>query len=144
MSKNKGFTLIELLVVIAIIGLLASIVIVSLNTARAKARDTQRVATVKQIQLALEMYFDDIGKYPATGITALKSALAPKYMPAVPKDPDNTNEYQYWASTDQLKYHLGTKAAGLETVTAGTGVLATDADTSDGFSGTDPVYDITP
>lgn len=152
MSKNKGFTLIELLVVIAIIGLLASIVVVSLSTARAKARDTQRVATVKQIQTALEMYFDDNNKYPGTGITALKAALAPatgtKYLPVVPTDPDGTSDYQYWASTDQLKYHLGTRALvnnlSLETVAAGKGVLAADADTSDGFSGADPVYDVVP
>ena len=64
MNKQKGFTLIELLVVIAIIGLLASIVLVSLNTARAKARDAKRIAGLKQIQLALEMYYDDYGHYP--------------------------------------------------------------------------------
>jgi type II secretory pathway pseudopilin PulG len=51
-------------VVIAIIGLLASIVLVSLNTAREKARDTRRLADLKQIQTALEMYYDDNGRYP--------------------------------------------------------------------------------
>ncbi len=64
-QKNKGFTLIELLVVIAIIGLLASIVLVSLNSARAKARDVRRVADLKQVQTALEMYYDTNGSYPA-------------------------------------------------------------------------------
>ena len=62
--KNKGFTLIELLVVIAIIGLLASIVMVSLNSARGKARDSNRKASLKQMSTALEMYYNDNQAYP--------------------------------------------------------------------------------
>jgi len=64
MSKQKGFTLIELLVVIAIIGLLSTIVLVSLNTARAKARDVRRLSDMYQILIALEMYYDDNNEYP--------------------------------------------------------------------------------
>jgi prepilin-type N-terminal cleavage/methylation domain-containing protein len=60
---KKGFTLIELLVVIAIIGLLASVVLVSLNTARAKARDAKRQAELNQVQLAIEMYYNQTGSY---------------------------------------------------------------------------------
>src|SRR3989338_2935425 len=62
--KYSGFTLIELLVVISIIGLLASVVLVSLNSARAKARDAKRIADFKQIQLALELFYDSQGRYP--------------------------------------------------------------------------------
>lgn len=64
MKKQKGFTLIELLVVIAIIGLLATIVLISLNTARAKARDARRIADFRQIAAALEMFYDQTGSYP--------------------------------------------------------------------------------
>lgn len=63
-SKNKGFTLIELLVVVAIIGILSSVVLASLNTARAKARDAKRLSDMRQMQIALELYYDSFGKYP--------------------------------------------------------------------------------
>ena len=58
-KKQRGFTLIELLVVIAIIGILASIVLVSLGGARSKARDARRQSDIRQISLAMEMYYDD-------------------------------------------------------------------------------------
>lgn len=70
-NKNKaGFTLIELLVVIAIIGLLASVVLLALNSARAKSRDAKRLADVRQIASALELYFNDVSAYPSIGYTS--------------------------------------------------------------------------
>ena len=67
-NLNKGFTLIELLVVISIIGLLSSVVLASLNSARAKARDARRFSDMRQIQLALELYRDSNGSYPSASI----------------------------------------------------------------------------
>lgn len=64
--KKNGFTLIELLVVVAIIGLLASIVMASLNSARSKARDSRRKADIHQIQNALELYNNTYGGYPVS------------------------------------------------------------------------------
>jgi prepilin-type N-terminal cleavage/methylation domain-containing protein len=92
MKKNKqGFTLIELLVVIAIIGLLSTLSILALNQARARARDAKRVADVKQIQTALEMYYNDVGDYPAdASITPNKPIYSPTggtYMRAIPTPP---------------------------------------------------------
>lgn len=65
--KSKGFTLIELLVVIAIIGVLSAVVLVSLNSARAKSRDARRLSDVRQIMTALEIYYNDNGAYPDEG-----------------------------------------------------------------------------
>ena len=57
--EKRGFTLIELLVVIAIIGILSGVVLASLNTARLKARNAQRISDTRQVMLALEFFFDD-------------------------------------------------------------------------------------
>jgi len=57
--QTRGYTLIELLVVIAIIGLLASVVVADLNSARMKSRDARRLADLHQIRLALEAYASD-------------------------------------------------------------------------------------
>ncbi len=145
-NNKKGFTLIELLVVIAIIGILASIVLVSLNTARKRSRDTRRIADVRQLQLALELYFDSNKAYPAT-----LSSLAPTYIPVISTDP-NGGAYLYAAisvSGSCTSYHLG---ATLED--SSNSALSSDADavanssicTGSGadFTGTDPIYDVKP
>jgi len=64
---EKGFTLIELLVVVAIIGILSSITMASLNSARAKARDARRMSDLSQIRNALYMYFDKYGNWMEAG-----------------------------------------------------------------------------
>jgi prepilin-type N-terminal cleavage/methylation domain-containing protein len=64
MKSKKGFTLIELLVVIAIIGILASVILTSLNSARAKTRDAQRISQFRNVQTALQLYYDKYGTYP--------------------------------------------------------------------------------
>ena len=76
MKKQKGFTLIELLVVIAIIGLLSTLAVVALNNARMKARDARRVADVKQMQTALELYYNDVFSYPASSASTTGQCLS--------------------------------------------------------------------
>ena len=63
MKKNKGFTLIELLVVIAIIGILSSVVLASLNTARAKGADSAIKANLANIRAQAEILYDTAGNY---------------------------------------------------------------------------------
>ncbi|MGB2580761.1 MAG: type II secretion system protein [Minisyncoccia bacterium] len=63
--KSKGFTLIELLVVIAIIGILASVVLASLNTARSKGADSAIKANLTNIRVQAQSYYDDNADYGA-------------------------------------------------------------------------------
>ena len=113
--KNKtsqGFTLIELLVVVAIIGMLSSIILTSVNSARVKARDGQRLQNISQIQKAVELYYVDNLQYPpidkaltgtsdcGTNWCALETALA-DYIPALPRDPlGQQSTYQYYYDAD--------------------------------------------
>jgi type II secretion system protein G len=105
--RAKAFTLIELLVVIAIIGLLASIVLVALNSARAKSRDAKRVADLRELQSALELYYTDNGVYPQTSCesppggaqSACWSTFLSSYVGSMPTDPLNVNAtYGYYYS----------------------------------------------
>ena len=66
LSQKKGFTLIELLVVIAIIGILASIVLVSLSGARNRAKDTRIAVDMGQMRTVADVFRDNFGSY--TGV----------------------------------------------------------------------------
>ncbi len=105
-SKN-GFTLIELLVVIAIIGILAAVVMASLNNARAKARNSKRIQDMQQIKTALELYYSANGSYPAcqwgsihcstVGVYEPMTTLGivPTYLATLSNDPINTTKDGY-------------------------------------------------
>ena len=135
-KRNKGFTLIELLVVIAIIGILSSVVLASLNTARQKARDARRISDIKSLQLALELFANDNGgDYPGT-LDILKTGTV-VYMTSIPTDPSPTSNPQsgsgnYWYAGSGSQYHLG---AELETTGTG-GVPSNDADCDSRETGT--------
>lgn len=66
-NYKAAFTLIELLVVISIIGILSSFAVVSLNSARVKARDALRKGDMAQIRTAMGLYYFDNDLYPVCG-----------------------------------------------------------------------------
>lgn len=102
MKNTKGFTLIELLVVIAIIGILASVVMASLNSARSKASDARLKRDLQELSKAVELYHSTNGSYPGTAgwfdntdYGGLGAALIPTYIGAI----DSAllgNVAQYW------------------------------------------------
>ncbi len=118
-NHSRGFTLIELLVVIAIIGLLSSVVLASLNTARSKARDARRASDMNQIKIALELYRSTNGLYPPTPVSPCPtvstvanlscgaSDITP-YIPIIPADPVQTgnNNYRYYPAADRNSYTM--------------------------------------
>lgn len=67
--NQSGFTLIELLVVIAIIGLLSSVVMGSLASARTKAADSKVLSEKHSFQIAVQLFLNEYGHYPTTGDT---------------------------------------------------------------------------
>jgi prepilin-type N-terminal cleavage/methylation domain-containing protein len=101
--NKKGFTLIELLVVIAIIGMLAGIVLVSMGTARSRARDARRMSDMRQIVSAQELCYDDAAcgagadKFLTAAGPAVPASIG-TYMPATPKDPQDPAVTYVWVN----------------------------------------------
>ena len=114
MRKSLGFTLIETLVVIALIGIMASIILTAVNSARNKARDVKRKAEVSQIGrfLTMSCYSPDAGDgdYDLLPIAQEMISKNPQYgqfLKNVPKDPKSGNEsqsgYRYVVSENGTK-----------------------------------------
>ncbi len=110
---KRGFTLIELLVVIAIIGLLASIVIVSLASTQSRARDTRRLEDVNSLQKGFALYLASNGSYPISvstttldGTDSVSAALiADGAFSAMPQDPQYpTYSYEYSTNANGNTY----------------------------------------
>jgi type IV pilus assembly protein PilA len=151
-SKSSGLTLIELLVVIGIIAILASIIFVSTNTGRQKARDTKRISDIQAIILALDQYVEANTVYP----DAIAN-LHPQYLSSVPQDPISGAGYRYGkcipaGGSEPTRVHLGMD---LEDISSSS--LQNDSDYNSSapgagavcgglwtasFNGVDPIYDL--
>lgn len=104
---KKGFTLIELLVVIALIGILSTLILANLNSARERSRDVQRKSDLRSIQTALRLYYNDAGGFPAS-LPAWGSPWVvgtTTYMNALPADPLSSQSYRY-TQTDSETYTI--------------------------------------
>ena len=139
--NKKGFTLIELLVVIAIIGLLTTLAVVALDSARTKSRDAKRVTDIKQVQTALELYFNDEDGYPAVDTQSTLgvdlACLDGAGFGTVVGDCDGSNPPLYMG---QIPADIQPYAA------AGTGYLYSSRnalDTADCTTAPCPIYEIT-
>lgn len=120
-SLRKGFTLVELLVVVSLVGILATLVLANLNSARQRGRDAQRKSDLKNIATALRLYYNDYGTYPnsssgkimgcgVNGNTECSwggafTAGSNTYMSVLPNDPLSGQDYRYTYS-DSENYTL--------------------------------------
>lgn len=120
--KNKGFTLIEILIVVSLLGLLLTVILFATNSSNAKARDTERLSNVKEVEKALTMYQLEHGSYPVssggdwvgnasdwggysdTGPSGYIPNLAPKYISKLPVDPKQENNKGYLYKSNGNEY----------------------------------------
>lgn len=116
--RMKGFTLIELIIALAILGVLAAALITLLNPFEQvrKSNDAKRKTALEQMQRALEMYYQDYGRYPASSadykisvnnVTIPWGSAWQPYINQIPSDPNLTKTYIYYvpaASSGQTYY----------------------------------------
>ncbi|MFO0862253.1 MAG: prepilin-type N-terminal cleavage/methylation domain-containing protein [Candidatus Saccharibacteria bacterium] len=93
LRDQQGFTLIELLIVIVIVGILAVLIVPSLLSGPARARDSQRKSDLRKIKASLESYYNDNNAYPAN-LNVLTQGTVP-YLTTLPTDPKTKQNYVY-------------------------------------------------
>lgn len=103
-TNKKGFTLIELLVVISIIGFLSSLALVSLNSARSKARFAQSLATMNSMEKAAALDYDDFNNYAPDVYSNVAPRFVPKYLSTWPIPPCSGWNYDWenWGNTIRI------------------------------------------
>lgn len=107
-SNRHGFTLIELVVVISILAILAGALIPRVTSHMAETRDARRLADIRAVQQAIEMYYVDRFAYPPAKENAraggwdvsndkdfIPELVKTGYLPEAPRDPTNDDTYHY-------------------------------------------------
>lgn len=96
---KKGFTLIELLVVVAIIGILATIVLSSLGTARTRAQTAKTISELRSMATAFELYSIDNNDYPGDVSPNILPSGMGSYLPngwSLPPYSGAEYDWEYW------------------------------------------------
>lgn len=107
-TRSRGFTLIEILVVVAIIMILSSIVLVGLGPIQRRGRDARRIADLRQVQQAVELYYSRNQTYvPTSGSITMATLTGEVGVAKLPDDPGGANPYQY--ASDGSTYRIGAK-----------------------------------
>lgn len=129
MKKRYGFTLVELMIVMVILGVLVVSGVGSFISSQKKSRDTKRKGDLRQIAIALEAYYNDIGHYPFTSSSGYEimgcgagatnqcswgsifsnTTTSTIYMPQLPADPLTSRTYSYVSNLTGTKYQLYAK-----------------------------------
>ncbi len=116
-KNNKGFSLTELMIAISIVGSVTTIASAQLDDVLPMARDAQRKANIHQVQTALNLYYNDHEEYPVSasleptseGWQSIKNVLESPdniYIPEMPVDPLNTDQYVFKYSSDGQKFKI--------------------------------------
>ncbi|MBY0309650.1 prepilin-type N-terminal cleavage/methylation domain-containing protein [Patescibacteria group bacterium] len=108
LMSSKGFTIIELLIVVTIIGLLASVIIASVQDARRASRDARMISDLKQVQNALELFRN------------ANNGLYPCIPPATPGGPTNPRIVTMTSGCSDLTPYMATLPTSLNPAHTGT------------------------
>lgn len=122
LQNEKGFTLMELMVVIAVIGILAAMVLPKFATATASSQEAKAKADVRTVIGALEIYYADNGRYPATTAAAAKTALvsgAKQYLKKWPKSWNGDDAVYTYTAADGYEVKI-TPYDGATTISSNT------------------------
>jgi prepilin-type N-terminal cleavage/methylation domain-containing protein len=115
-EKNAGFSLTEIMITMSIINTVSAVGTTQIDQVIPLARDANRKANTHQVQPALNLYYNDNLTYPVSSdseptvaewnkMALILENVDNTYMPEVPLDPLNTDNYiyKYWSNGQKFK-----------------------------------------